>query len=99
MMSIAIIIFPGIQALDVAGPLGVCAEADRFVTREAGYAPVTLGTKSGPFRAANGMRIGSDRIFSDAERRYDMIPFADGPQLPKRPIDPVLREWLAESTP
>jgi transcriptional regulator GlxA family with amidase domain len=97
--SVAIIIFPGVQALDVAGPLDVFAEANRFVAREAGYAPTILGTELGPFRAANGMQIAPDKIFSDAKGRYDMILFAGGPQLPSRPIDPVLMEWLVESTP
>jgi transcriptional regulator GlxA family with amidase domain len=97
--SVAIIIFPGVQALDVAGPLDVFAEANRFVAREAGYAPTILGTELGPFRAANGMQIAPDKIFSDAKGRYDMILFAGGPQLPGRPIDPVLMEWLVEITP
>jgi hypothetical protein len=37
--------------LDVAGPLDVFAEANRFVAREAGYAPTILGTELGPFRS------------------------------------------------
>jgi putative intracellular protease/amidase len=53
----AIIIFPGVQALDVAGPLDVFAEANRFVAREAGYAPTILGTELGPFPQPMGCRL------------------------------------------
>jgi transcriptional regulator GlxA family with amidase domain len=97
MRNVAVIIFPGVQALDVAGPLDVFAEANRFVGREAGYATTILGTEPGPFRAMNGMQIVPDKVFSDASERYDMILFAGGPLLPSRPVDPILMQWLVEN--
>jgi transcriptional regulator GlxA family with amidase domain len=99
MRSVAIIIFPGVQALDVAGPLDVFAEANRFVASDAGYAATILGTERGPFRAMNGMQISPDKVFNDTESHYDMILFAGGPLLPTRPVDPVLMEWLVQNTP
>lgn len=37
MKSVAIVLLPNVQSLDVAGPLDVFAEANRFVAAEDGY--------------------------------------------------------------
>jgi len=92
---IAILIFPDVQALDVAGPLDVFAEANRFVGDGQGYAVTLIGTAPGPFRASNGMSMSPDLLLADAGQGYDMLLVAGGPGLPTAARDPVLSDWLA----
>jgi transcriptional regulator GlxA family with amidase domain len=96
MRRIAIVVFPGVQALDVAGPLDVFAETNGFAAEGAGYDISLIGTVAGPFRASNGMLMSPDHLLSDAGTGYDMILVAGGPALPKSERDPVLSDWLAE---
>ncbi len=60
MRSVAIVVFPGVQALDVAGPVDVFAEANGFLPEGAGYSVSLIGTEAGPFRASNGMQFVAD---------------------------------------
>ncbi|MDE1146005.1 MAG: GlxA family transcriptional regulator [Azospirillaceae bacterium] len=99
MRSIAIVIFPGVQALDVAGPLDVFAEANGFLPPEDHYGITVLGTEAGPFRASNGMRMVPDRVIDPAADRFDTVLVAGGPGLPAAPIDARLVDWLRDVTP
>ncbi len=99
MRTIAIAIFPGVQALDVAGPLDVLAEANNFLAAGAGYDITVVGVEPGPFRASNGMLMSPDRLVGAPGDRYDMILVAGGPALPTSMADARLTEWLVEATP
>jgi transcriptional regulator GlxA family with amidase domain len=99
MRSIALAIFPGVQALDVAGPLDVFAEANGFLAADERYAITVVGTEPGPFRASNGLAMSPDRIVGAPGDRYDMILVAGGPGLPVEPPDRQLADWLVEATP
>ena len=94
MKTVALAIFPGVQALDVAGPLDVFSEANAFVPPGAGYALTLIGPVRGPFRASNGMLMAPDTTFDDAERRFDRLLVAGGPSLPTAGCDPRLTDWL-----
>ena len=97
MRRIAIVVFPQVQALDVAGPLDVFGEANGFVDAGAGYEVSLIGTAPGPFRASSGMLMCPDRVLGDAGDGYDMILVAGGPGLPVAERDPVLSDWLVEA--
>lgn len=99
MRTIALAIFPGVQALDVAGPLDVFAEANRFLPADAGYDITVVGAEPGPFRASNGILMSPDRLVGPPGDRYDMILVAGGPALPTAPADLRLTDWLVEATP
>ncbi|HVJ51706.1 MAG TPA: GlxA family transcriptional regulator [Aliidongia sp.] len=99
MRSIALAVFPGVQALDVAGPLDVFAETNGFVGRDEGYEITLVAAEAGPFRASNGMRMAPDCTFDAAEERYDMVLVAGGPDLPTAPPDDRLTRWLDRSIP
>ena len=45
MKRVAMLLFPGVQALDVAGPLDVFAEANAFVAPGSGYQVLTLAER------------------------------------------------------
>ncbi|HEV2677584.1 MAG TPA: GlxA family transcriptional regulator [Aliidongia sp.] len=99
MRTIAIAIFPGVQALDVAGPLDVFAEANGFLPADAGYDITVVAAEPGPFRASNGLLMSPDRLVGASGDRYDMILVAGGPALPTNASDPRLTDWLIEATP
>ncbi|WP_394780434.1 GlxA family transcriptional regulator [Undibacterium sp.] len=94
MPTLAILVFPGVQALDVSGPLDVFSEANRFLTREHQYQLQVLGTERGMMQCSNGMPIAAHRHYSEATEAFDFILVAGGPELPRRPRDEALSAWL-----
>jgi transcriptional regulator GlxA family with amidase domain len=99
MRTIALAIFPGVQALDVAGPLDVFAEANGFLPESQHYAITVVAAEAGPFRASNGLMMSPDRVIGAPGDIYDMILVAGGPGLPAGPSDRRLTDWLVEATP
>jgi transcriptional regulator GlxA family with amidase domain len=95
MPTVAIAIFPGVQALDVAGPVDVFSEANRFIAPEDHYEVKLIGAESAPLRASNGMTLVADATFSEARRPFDLALVAGGPALPDRAPDARVLEWLA----
>ncbi len=53
--TIAIVVFPGVQALDVSGPMDVFAEANRFLPPEDHYRLEVIGVERGPMACSNGL--------------------------------------------
>src|SRR6202012_109056 len=95
MRTVAIAIFPGVQALDVAGPVDVFAEANAFVDSDAGYVTTLVGATTDALRASNGMRMAADLSFDEAGERARAKPFhtalvAGGPGLPDAAPEPRL---------
>jgi transcriptional regulator GlxA family with amidase domain len=96
MRRVAIAIFPGVQALDVAGPLDVFAEANGFLPASAAYEITLVGPEERIVRASNGTRLVADVSFGDAGQRYDIALVAGGPNLPSDAPDPGLTAWLVD---
>lgn len=96
--SVAIVIFPGVQALDVAGPLDVFAEANRFVPPDSGYHIVTLSSAPYPVNASNGMPLGAHFSLDSAPAQFDIVLVPGGPELPYSLPDPQLTVWLHKAT-
>ncbi len=95
MRTVAIAIFQGVQALDVASPVGVFAEANTFIDDGDGYEIVLVGPGSREVRASNGTRLLADLGFSEARKRFDTALVAGGPSLPVDAPDAELTHWLA----
>ncbi len=96
---IALVIFPGVQALDVAGPLDAFAEANAYAPPGEGYALTLIGKTHDPLRASNGMLLVADRTFAEAVEPFDLILVAGGPALAHAPPEEELSAWLLASTP
>jgi transcriptional regulator GlxA family with amidase domain len=96
MRNVVIAIFPGVQALDVAGPLDVLGEANNFLPEGEGYALSVASAAAGPLRASNGMSLTADTTFEQAGGPYDLALVAGGPCLPYTEADPLLSQWLVK---
>ncbi|MEI5999764.1 GlxA family transcriptional regulator [Paraburkholderia bengalensis] len=94
MPSVAIAIFPGVQALDVAGPVDVFAEANLFIDGRDRYEVKLLAADSAPLRASNGITLTADETF-DRHGAFDLALMAGGPALPESVPDARLTAWLA----
>ncbi len=94
MRTIALAIFPGVQALDVAGPLDVFAEANGFVGLERGYELSLVGRERAPMKASSGINMIPDLTFAEADRAFDLVLVAGGPALPTAEAEPDLTAWL-----
>lgn len=94
MQKVAIAIHDGVQALDVAGPTDVFAEANLFVPQGEGYEIVLVAATPASLRASNGMRISADLSFDEAAGGFDILLVAGGPALPDAAPDPAMRAWL-----
>jgi len=95
MPSVAIAIFPGVQALDVAGPLDVFAEANLFIDGKDRYEVTLLAADNAPLRASNGITFLPDQTFDDRRSTFDLALIAGGPALPESVPDARLTAWLA----
>ncbi len=99
MREIAIAIFPGVQALDVAGPHDVFAEANSYIQPSEHYKVVLLASSTSPIRASNGMQLLADDVFDQSTRKFDTVLVAGGPALPESAPEKSLIYWLISSAP
>jgi transcriptional regulator GlxA family with amidase domain len=97
--TIGILALPGVQMLDVAGPLDVFAEANVQSGREI-YAPKVLATSAGPVVSSSGLRVLPDMVLDlDTPAVFDTLLVAGAPHLGEISIDPSLLAWLRQYAP
>jgi len=94
---IAILVHEGVQALDVAGPVDVFAEANGFLPAGSGYETLLIGPSTAPLRASNGMKLVPDLSLAEATEDFAMVLAAGGPALPEAAPDPALSHWLTDA--
>jgi transcriptional regulator GlxA family with amidase domain len=95
--KVAITIHDGVQALDVAGPVDVFAEANYYVAAEHRYDTVVVAAHRNPLRASNNMLMIADLTFEEASGGFDILLVAGGPTLPDAEPDRRLIEWLKDA--
>jgi len=91
---VVLVIYEGVQALDVAGPLDVFAVANRFLPEEDRYECLLVAGDTKPVRGSNGMRMVADLSFAQAEGLFDTVLVAGGPDLPDTAADEAMSAWL-----
>jgi transcriptional regulator GlxA family with amidase domain len=94
--SVAIVIHDGVQALDVAGPLDVFAEANGFLAPDRGYEIFVVGREAKAMRASNGLTMMPDLDLVAAARLFATVLIAGGPALPDAEPDAAMSAWLRE---
>jgi transcriptional regulator GlxA family with amidase domain len=93
-LNVALVVHPGVQALDVAGPSDVFAEANAFVAEDARYTTLLVARDRAPLRASNNMQLVPDLSFAEASGPFDLVLVAGGPALPYAEPDPLMLDWL-----
>jgi len=95
-MKVAIVVFDGVQALDVAGPMDVFAEANNFLAPQHHYQVTLVGMRPGSVRCANGLELKVETDYLHYEDQPDLLLVAGGPKLPEVCPAPSFLQWLSE---
>ena len=96
--TVALLVFSGVQALDVSGPMDVFSEANRFLPEADHYRLDVIGVERGLVPCSNGLPIQAHRHYSEALDAYDLLLVAGGPALARQHFDDALYEWLREAS-
>jgi transcriptional regulator GlxA family with amidase domain len=88
MRTVLIVVFDGVQSLDVTGPLEVFAHAP-------GYAITTASLGRAPIRTSSGLRLTPDTNLRDLTKPPDLLLVPGGEGARRR--DPDLVAWLREN--
>jgi transcriptional regulator GlxA family with amidase domain len=92
--TIAIAAMPGVQLLDVSGPLDVFAEANVQVGRPA-YRLLVLSSKPGQIRSSSGARLVADHMIGDGfDEAIDTLLIAGCPNAADDRHSPAILDWL-----
>ena len=91
--------YPGIQMLDVMGPLEVFSRTSRWLKdngrrADDAYSLEILGLRRGPFRASSGLRVYADRRFDEAGRGIDTLLIAGGVGTERYRSNGAILRWL-----
>jgi transcriptional regulator GlxA family with amidase domain len=92
--NVALLIFPGVQSLDVSGPLDVFAEANRFLAPEDHYRLEVVGTAADWLACSNGLPVRAHRHYSAHDAPLDLLLVPGGPALPGQDFEADLYAWL-----
>jgi len=98
---VAIVAYPGVQSLDVSGPLEVFAGAQRLVEAgagdERGYEIRTLSRNGRPLRTSSGLSITPDASLRKMRAEIDTLIVAGGPGHAQAAADQPLVDWIAQA--
>src|SRR5260370_19262930 len=97
-MKVAIVIFDGVQALDVAGALDVFAEANTFLPEHQRYQVFLVGDRAGTVSCSNGMQLSVPYGYADFDTPFDLLLIAGGPQLPNAQPRSEFLKWLQDQS-
>jgi transcriptional regulator GlxA family with amidase domain len=99
--QIAILIYPGVQSLDVTGPLEVFAGAQRLIAQEGrpdrGYEIRLVAARPGPLRSSSGLTITPDCALAAVGRPIDTVLVAGGAGRSSLSDEAAILRWLLET--
>jgi transcriptional regulator GlxA family with amidase domain len=93
-MRIAVLVFPGVQMLDVTGPLDVFTEGARQSGQPDFYQFDLVALDEGPITASNGMVFQPSCTIDTAPADIDTLLVAGGPQIRDMEPHDRLMQWL-----
>jgi transcriptional regulator GlxA family with amidase domain len=103
--SVAILALPGVQLLDVCGPLDVFAEANAQAgSRQKAAAPYRLqviASRPGPIFSSSGIRLLADATISEnsSSGKFDTLLVAGCPNAAEISPDARVLDWLRQIAP
>jgi transcriptional regulator GlxA family with amidase domain len=99
--QIAILAFPGVQSLDITGPLEVFAGAQTLIEAAArvdrGYQVSILSRDGAPLQTSSGLTIAPHGDFPHAPARLDTLIVAGGGGSRDAARDPATIEWITRA--
>ncbi|HEY5342413.1 MAG TPA: DJ-1/PfpI family protein [Solirubrobacteraceae bacterium] len=100
--QIAILLYPGVQSLDLTGPLEVFAGAQRLIEqsgrRERGYEVRLLSADGRPLETSSGLTVTPHTSLEDAPAKIDTLIVAGGYGRKRAAADPTLLDWIARTS-
>src|SRR5262249_4387241 len=98
-LRIAMLAYPGIQILDVVGPLEVFSRTARWLKdhghrTDDAYRVEILGVARGTFRASSGLRLYADHRFDEVKSGIDTLLVAGGVGMERYRTHAPLLRWL-----
>ncbi|ONN66091.1 GlxA family transcriptional regulator [Herbaspirillum sp. VT-16-41] len=97
MKTVTVVIFDGVQSLDVSGPLDVFSEANRFLLPGDRYRLQTVSVDGAAVTCSNGLGLNAGLTWRDADGEDDLLLVAGGPTLVERRFDPAIHAWLRQA--
>jgi transcriptional regulator GlxA family with amidase domain len=94
--TVAVLAMPGVQLLDVSGPLDVFAEANVQAGYRA-YRLLTLAIEPGPILSSSGVRLLPDYIIGATDIEIDTLLVAGAPGIAERRLSPRLVAQVADA--
>lgn len=94
MASVAVVVFEGVQSLDVSGPLDVFAEANRLLPPEAAYELKTISIEGPTVTCTNAMNLTASAVWTQPDLDVDILLVAGGLGLASRQFDEGVYAWL-----
>jgi transcriptional regulator GlxA family with amidase domain len=93
-MKLTLVVFDGVQALDVAGPLDVFAEANLLLPKKDHYEITLVGERPGSVVCSSGMEFKVHYDYPNFHAESDLLLVAGGPRVPEYKPDPAFLTWL-----
>ncbi|MGO4304304.1 GlxA family transcriptional regulator [Cupriavidus sp. RAF12] len=94
MMRIALLVLPGVQMLDVAGPMDVFSEACRLLGKPDAYTLQVISLSTTTVTASSGVRLLPDASLADACDDIDTLLVTGSPRLGDYLAVDGLTDWL-----
>ena len=91
---ITLLACPGVQMLDVSGPLDVFAEANRQIGRADFYRLRVIGASSRAIVSSSGVRVVPDGTIRDEPGPVDTVLVAGAPGIVDAPSHVTMLHWL-----
>jgi transcriptional regulator GlxA family with amidase domain len=100
--QVAILVYPGVQSLDFAGPLEVFAGAQRLIEgsgrTERGYEVKLLSIDGRPLETSSGLKVTPHASLASAPRKIDTLIVAGGYGSREAAADSTLLEWISQTS-
>jgi transcriptional regulator GlxA family with amidase domain len=99
-LRIGLFVYPGVQALDLSGPLELFARATRILRDEGrthpGYSPIVIGTGEEPIAASSGFRFLADESFRSLRGQVDTLLVVGGLGVDAQLGQAAVLRWLRQ---
>lgn len=91
--TIALLALPGVQLLDISGPLDVFAQAN-IESGSTFYELQVIACKRGPLTSSSGVRLLPDRVAGESDERVDTLLVAGAPHAADYAMPATTQAWL-----